>query len=83
VGLAAQEGGPGLAVTFGSGLDPVLLEDLPHRGGCDLDAEGGEFPVDPSVAPPAVLPGQAQDEGLDGAAGRRSAGPLATGDDGG
>ncbi|MEU5943793.1 hypothetical protein ABZ807_32620 [Micromonospora sp. NPDC047548] len=35
--LAAQEGGPGLAVTFGGGLDVVGLEDFPDGGGGDLD----------------------------------------------
>jgi hypothetical protein len=69
VGLAVQESGPGLAVAFGSGIDPVRPEDLPHRGGCELDAEDSEFAVDPSVAPPGVLTGQAQDESLDAAGG--------------
>jgi hypothetical protein len=32
-----------------------------------------------SVAPARVLPGQAQDEGLDSAAGRRPAGPFRAG----
>jgi hypothetical protein len=80
---AAQVGCPGGAVAFGRGLDPVRPEDLPHRGGCELDADGSEFAVDPSVAPPGVLPGQAQDESLDVATGRWSAGPLATGGVGG
>jgi hypothetical protein len=34
--LAAEEGGPGVAVTFGGGLDAVALEDLPHGGGATL-----------------------------------------------
>src|SRR3954463_14803458 len=42
VGLAAEEGGPGLAVALGCGVDAVLFEDLPHGGGGDLDAEHGE-----------------------------------------
>jgi hypothetical protein len=79
VGLAAQERGPGLTVTLGRRLDPVLLQDLPHGGGCDLDTEDREFAVDPSVAPPTVLAGQSQDESLDAAAGRWTAGPLSTG----
>ena len=48
----------------GRGLDPVGLEDLPDRGGGDLDPEGGQLAVDSPVAPARVLPGQAQDEGL-------------------
>lgn len=79
MGLAAQERGPGLVVPFERGLDPERPEDLPHGGGCDLDAEGGELAVDAPVAPPAVLAGQTQDEGRDLAAGRRSAGPLVAG----
>jgi hypothetical protein len=43
VGLAAQERGPGVAVAFGSGVDPVRSEDLSYGGGCDLDAQYGEF----------------------------------------
>ncbi len=35
--------------------------------GGDLNAEGGEFPVEPPVAPRAVLAGEAQDQGADGA----------------
>ncbi|GAA2334937.1 hypothetical protein SVIO_027380 [Streptomyces violaceusniger] len=30
---AAEEGGPGLAVALGCGIDAVVLEDLPYRGG--------------------------------------------------
>jgi hypothetical protein len=78
VGLAAQECGPGLTVAFGRWLDPVRPQDLPDRGWCDLDAEHGEFAVDAPIPPGAVLAGQAQDKGLDGATGWRPAGPLAT-----
>jgi hypothetical protein len=35
--LAAQEGGPGLAVALGRRFDPVGPEDLPDRGGGDLE----------------------------------------------
>jgi hypothetical protein len=69
VGLATQESSPALAVAFGSGLDPVRPQDLPYRGGCELDAEGSELAVDLSVAPPGILPGQAQDESPDAAGG--------------
>lgn len=55
----------------------VLLEDLPHCGGGDFDAEGGELAVDATVAPAGVLQGQAQDKGLDRAAGSWAAGVLA------
>jgi hypothetical protein len=43
--LAAQKDGPGLAVALGCGLDAVGFEDLPHRGGRDLDPQGGQFAV--------------------------------------
>ena len=77
--LAAQEGAPGLAVALGCGLDSVAVEDLPYGGGGDLDRQHGQFAMDASVAPARVLPGQAQDEGLDSAAGRRPAGPFRAG----
>ena len=50
-GLGAEEGGPGGLCAPGGGFDAVFLEDLPDGGGGDFDAEGGEFPVDPPVAP--------------------------------
>lgn len=77
--LAAQEGGPGLVVALGCGLDPVALEDFPNRGGGDLDAEGGQFAVDASVAPARVLAGQAEGEGLDATAGGWPAWPFRAG----
>jgi hypothetical protein len=39
--LAAQEGGPGLAVAVGRGIDAGVLEDFPDRRRGDLDAEDG------------------------------------------
>jgi hypothetical protein len=77
--LAAQEGGPGLAVALGRGFDPVGLEDFPDCGGGYLDPQGGQLAVDSPVAPARVFPRQAQDEGLDAANGGRSAGPFRTG----
>ena len=72
VRLTAEEAGPGLAVPLGSGFDPVLLKNLPYRGGGDCDAGRDELTVNAAVAPVGVLSRQAQDEGLDGAAGRRT-----------
>jgi hypothetical protein len=60
----------------------MRLEDLPHGGGRDCDAERGEFTVDSTITSAGVLTGQAQDEGLDRAAGPWAAGALATGDGG-
>src|SRR4051812_45358221 len=50
VGLAAEEGGPGLVIALRGGFDPLLFEDFPHGGGRDRDAEHGEFAVDAPVA---------------------------------
>jgi hypothetical protein len=50
------------------------MEDLLDRGWGDRVAEAGEFALYPAVAPGAVLPGQAQDELLDGGCGGGSAG---------
>ena len=36
--LAAQEGGPGQSVAFGTGFDAVVFDDLPHGAGRHRDA---------------------------------------------
>ncbi|MEW1841096.1 hypothetical protein AB0392_24380 [Nonomuraea angiospora] len=66
VGLGAQELGPGGGRSVWCRIKTRLVEDLPYRGRCDLDAERGELSVDPPVAPVGVLSDQAQDEGADG-----------------
>ncbi|KUL43753.1 hypothetical protein ADL28_42215 [Streptomyces violaceusniger] len=55
------------------------LEDFPDSGGGEPDFQGGELAVDSPVAPVGVLPGQAEDEGLDAADGGRSARPFRAG----
>ncbi|GAB2879347.1 hypothetical protein GCM10027074_54510 [Streptomyces deserti] len=65
VGLAAQEVGPGVALSLGRGRDAVLLQDLPDGGGGDLEAQGRELAVDPAVPPGGILAGEAQDQGAD------------------
>ena len=60
-------------VRSGAGSIPACVEDLPHGGGGDLDAEDEEFAVDAPVAPGRVLPCQAQHQQADGADGARSA----------
>jgi hypothetical protein len=47
-----------------------------ERRNCD---QAGQLAVDPAVAPLGVLSGQPEDEGLDGPAGGRPAGPAAHG----
>ncbi|SEG89486.1 hypothetical protein SAMN05444920_106457 [Nonomuraea solani] len=54
--LAAQEGGPGGGGPFGSRVDAVCFEDLPHGGGGDLDTERGQLTANAPVAPRGVLP---------------------------
>jgi hypothetical protein len=58
------------------GRDAVPAHDLPDGAGGDLDAGRGELAVDPAVSPPAVLAGQARDQGADGTGGRRAPAPL-------
>jgi hypothetical protein len=77
--LAAQEGGPGLAVALRRGFDPVGLKDFPDRGGGDLDPQGGQLAVDSPVSPARVFPRQAQDEGLNAADRGWPARPLRSG----
>jgi hypothetical protein len=65
VGLAAEEVGPGGRGPVGRGIDAGLTQDLPDGGWGDRDAEDEQFAVNASVAPAAVLSGQAQYEGAD------------------
>jgi hypothetical protein len=44
----------------GAGSMPARFEDQPHRAGCKLVAEPGEFALEPPVAPSRVLRGQSQ-----------------------
>jgi transcriptional regulator with XRE-family HTH domain len=82
-----DEAGPGeLFVTrvrggaLGRRVDPGVVQDLPHGGGGDLDAEHEEFAVDAPVAPAWVLSCQAQYHKADGADGARSARAPGAGD---
>ncbi len=74
VRLAAQETGPGEAVTVGRGLDAVGLEDLPDGGRRDRDSQDGEFAMDSPVTPMGVFARQAQDERSNARDGGTSAG---------
>jgi len=76
LGLTAEEVGPGAGRSVGCGIDALGLEDLPHRRGCDLDCEGGEFAVDTPVSPGRVFADQAQDQSANGAHRRWTSGPF-------
>jgi hypothetical protein len=58
LGLRAEEVGPGGGGPVRRGIDTGLAQDLPDRGGGELDSEGEQFVVDAPVAPAAVLAGQ-------------------------
>src|SRR5438477_13046958 len=78
-GLGAEETDPGSGDTLGRGVDPGLLQDLPHGGGRDLNPEHEQFAVDAALAPAVVLPCQAQHQLADGADGARTARALGPG----
>ncbi len=60
--LRAQEVGPGNGCPAQGRIDAGGLEDLPHRGRGDRDAQQREFTVNASISPRRVLGCQAQDE---------------------
>jgi hypothetical protein len=64
-GLGAQERCPGVACSLGCRVDTGVLEDFPHGGGGDRDAQHEQFAVDSVVPPRAVLAGQAQHQPAD------------------
>ena len=53
----------------------MLLEDLPHCGGGDLDPQSRELAMDAPIPPRGVLTGEAQDQGADRADGGRASTP--------
>ena len=63
-------------VRSGAGSIPAWLEDLPHGGGGDLDAEDEQFAVDAPVAPARDSPGPGAAP-AGGWSGRCAAGPGA------
>ena len=72
-GPARQELAPGRSGPLRSGIDPVGLQDLPHRRRGDRMTESDQLPLETSVAPGAVLPGHPQHQAWMGCAtgGRR------------
>jgi hypothetical protein len=77
--LGAQEASPGVGGPFGRGVDAGVLEHLPHRRGGDLHSEDEEFTMHAAIAPPRVLPDQAQYQDADGTHRRWPARPLGSG----
>jgi hypothetical protein len=62
LGMRAQESGPGHPCASRRRIDAHLLEDRPHRGGRDRDAEALELAGDPPVSPGGVLLGEPLDQ---------------------
>src|ERR1019366_624809 len=79
LGLGAQELHQAGTGPPRRGAGAVGLEDLPDGRRRDVDSQAGQFPVDPAVAPVGVVAGQPEDQGPDGLAGGRPAGPAAHG----
>ena len=61
VGLGLEELGSGRARTPGSRVEAMSPQDSADGRGPDADAEPAELTLDPHVAPPRILSGQAQD----------------------
>ena len=77
--LGAEEGGTGGAVAVRCGVDAVFVEDVPHGGGGDLEAQGGQFAVHAAVPPPWILVDESKHQQADGADGARPARALGAG----
>jgi len=77
LGLRGAELAPARACPPRTGADAGGLQDVPHRGRADLDANAGELAVYAPVSPARVLPGEAQHQSLDRGRGRWPAGPAA------
>ena len=64
-GLGVQELPPARARASRCRIDARGMQDLPHGGRRDCDAELGELAVDPAVSPRRILPRQADDKAGD------------------
>jgi hypothetical protein len=64
-GLLSQERRPRAARPPGCGVEPVTTKRRPDRGGGDAYAKLLELSLDALVAPPGVVPGQADNQVLD------------------
>ena len=79
LGLGGEELAPGRARPAGCGIDPGLVQDLPHGAGGETVAEADQFALPAPVSPTRVLGRQADDELLDRRCGRGTFGPAACG----
>jgi len=70
--LGMEELGPGRTRSPRRGLDAMALEDRPHAGRRQPDAQRCQLAVDAPVAPGSILPGKAHDQG---SGARRGGGP--------
>jgi hypothetical protein len=61
-GLGGQELFPGRVRAAGRGIDPGVVQDLPHRRGCDPVAEPDQFALHTPVPPGGILSRQADHE---------------------
>ena len=76
-GLGVQELPPGRARAARRRIDARGVQDLPHGGRCDRNAEFRQFAVDPAVSPHRVLLRQPNDKAGDARDRRRAAGLAA------
>jgi hypothetical protein len=77
--LGAKELAPCRAGPAWGRVEPRLLRRLPHGRRRDADAQAGQLTVDPAVAPPRILAGQAKHQAAHIAVDRRAPGPFAPG----
>ena len=76
VGLRGQELLPGRARAAGCGTDPGIMQDLPHRGGCDPVTEPDELALRTPMPPRRIVRRDANHELSDcGCRGRASGTP--------
>jgi len=70
-GLRGQELLPGRARAAGCGVDPGIMQDLPHRRGSDRVAELDEFALHAPVPPSGIVGRDADHELADRSPARR------------
>jgi hypothetical protein len=78
--LGPQKRRPAGRGACGCRVDAGVVEDLPHGGRRDFDAQDEQLAVDTPIPPRAVFPREAQDEQPDRPHGARPADSLRAGD---